>query len=91
MPIMKQIENSSQVAALGYDPSSRVMAVQFKDKHGNPAGVVYHYADVGPDEAAKVEGADSVGRAVRSVLVSGGYEFNKIDVEAGTPDGAGGE
>lgn len=80
MPIMQDVsDKSSQVAAIGYDSTSQVFAVQFKDRSGDPAGVVYHYADVPEDVAASITGADSYGKAVRQLR---GFEFNKVDVSA---------
>lgn len=82
MPVMKPVENSSQVAAMGYDESSRVLAVQFHN-----STFQYRYQGVEPDIAAKVEGADSIGRALNEHIKQGGYEFEKIDLSGSDSEG----
>lgn len=85
--MMKQVE-SSQVAAIGYDPSTQTYAVQFKTKGGTPAPHVYHYAGVDAEIAQQVDAADSTGSAVRRLIVNGGFEFTKIEVDSVGPEGS---
>jgi hypothetical protein len=48
---------SSQIAAIGHDPSSNTLAIQFK----SGKAPVYHYANVGADLFEKFRSAESVG------------------------------
>lgn len=57
---------SSNIAAMGYDPASRTLAVQFA------SGVQWRYADVPPAEYEAMQKAESIGshfaRHVRSAF-----------------------
>jgi hypothetical protein len=46
---------SSQLAAIGYDPETQTLAIEFK------SGGRYHYANFSPEDWAKLESAESVG------------------------------
>lgn len=52
--------DSSQIATHGYDPVTKTMALQFKQKNGTT--VPYHYANVSPEMYAEFEAAESKGR-----------------------------
>lgn len=56
--IALQPVKSSQVKAIGHDPATNTLAVQFK--HG--AGHIYHYPNVTADMHAKFAGAESIGK-----------------------------
>lgn len=49
---------SSQLAAVGYDPQTSTLAVEFKG-YGDKPGSVYHYADVDQDTWAALNAAPS--------------------------------
>lgn len=51
---------SSQIAAIGYDPASETLAIQFKGK-GDAPGSVYHYAYFTAEDWAALHAAESVG------------------------------
>ncbi len=51
---------SSQIAAIGHDPSTNVLAVQFHGKGGKP-GSVYHYQNVPPEKHQALVNAPSIG------------------------------
>ena len=51
-----QAFDSTNLAALGYNPAKSILAVQFK------SGAIYHYADVSLEVALGFLQADSVGR-----------------------------
>ncbi len=53
---------SSNVAAVGYDPVSRMLEVEFKN------GGVYQYADVSREDADGLVGAESVGRFLNQMI-----------------------
>lgn len=48
---------SNQVAAIGYDASSKTLAVTFT----RGTGAIYHYPDVEPETHAAFVGAESIG------------------------------
>lgn len=50
---------SSQLHAIGHDPATNTLAIQFKNKSG-PSGV-YHYANFTPEQFAEFSGAESAG------------------------------
>lgn len=47
---------SSNLAAVGYNPEKRILAIQFK------SGQIYHYADVSLETATEFYGSESRGR-----------------------------
>jgi len=71
---------SSQVAAVGYDPSGKVLAVQFKAKAG--PGSIYHYADVPPDVYQGMLAAESCGKFF-GANIRGKFEFTKQEQSDG--------
>ncbi len=61
-PISLQRVQSSQVAAVGYDPETKTLAVQFKSKATGETPVpVYHYPGVTIETHDEFIRADSVG------------------------------
>jgi hypothetical protein len=83
MAIMKTIDVGSTIAGFGYDPTTQVASVQFK-RRGEPDSTVYHYQGVEPEVGQQIEAVASAGESpgslIRSLLVQGGYEFEKIEV-----------
>lgn len=59
MEIKLNAVNSSQIMAIGHDPESNTIAVQFK--RGNQPGPVYHYSNVTPEFFADFAKAESIG------------------------------
>lgn len=55
--IALQPVESSKIKAIGYDPESKTLAVQF-----NYGAAVYHYPDVAPETHAAFVGNESVGK-----------------------------
>ena len=51
---------SSNLGALGYDPATHKLRVQFKAV-GDKVGKVFEYADVTPEKYAEMRAAPSVG------------------------------
>lgn len=49
---------SNQVAAIGYDPATKTLAVTFT----RGAGAIYHYPDVEPEAYEAFKGAESIGK-----------------------------
>jgi hypothetical protein len=53
---------SSQIDAIGHDPETGTLAIQFKAKPGTDApGSVYHYSNVDAEKFAALAGAESTG------------------------------
>ena len=63
---------SSNLAATGYDPATKVLAIRFTggDK-------VYHYQDVPPEVAAGLDSAESAGRYFAS-HIRGKFAHNVV-------------
>src|SRR4051812_34753451 len=55
--IQLQPVTSSQVKAIGYDPETKTLAVQF----ARGTGAIYHYPDVEPETHQAFIGAESIG------------------------------
>lgn len=56
---------SSQLAAIGYDPISQTLEVEFhatkKQEAADQPGSIYQYSNVQPGDAARLTEAESVG------------------------------
>lgn len=57
-PIDMQSVESSQIAAIGYDPARGILAVRFNGKGGKPGGL-YHYRNFGDTDWQALQDADS--------------------------------
>lgn len=57
-PIELHAVNSSQVGGVGYDPTTKTLAVRFS----RGAGAIYHYPDIEPDVHAAFLAAESLGK-----------------------------
>lgn len=51
---------SSQLAAIGWDPDTSTLAIRFPDRGSKPGGL-YHYADFGQEDWAALCQAESKG------------------------------
>lgn len=56
-PTLVPVARSSNIHAIGYDPASKRLAVQF----GDAGGRIYHYDGVEPHQHAELLAAPSVG------------------------------
>jgi hypothetical protein len=63
---------SSQIAAIGHDPATNTLRVQFKG-----SGSVYDYANVPADVHQAFGKAESLGKFLGS-HIKGKYEFKKL-------------
>jgi len=52
---------SSQIAAIGHDPETNTLAIQFKNWKGERTSL-YHYANVAANDFEAFKGAESLGR-----------------------------
>jgi hypothetical protein len=52
---------SSQIAAIGHDPDTSTLAIQFSSK-GDKPGSVYHYQNVDAELFREFAGAPSIGK-----------------------------
>lgn len=67
---MQQVQ-SSNVRAVGYDPASRLMRVEFSN------GSTYEYDDVSGGDFDSIVSSDSIGRSLRSVTM--GRSYKRVD------------
>lgn len=59
-------KKSSSIAATGYDPHTRTLAVQFHNTKGDK---VYHYLDVPQETVDAMNGAESLGTFIGKHVV----------------------
>jgi YD repeat-containing protein len=63
---------SSMVSEMGYDSLSRVLEVRFRN------GKLVRYTGVSQEDAAEVEGSESIGKELRSRIMTGhSFEYVK--------------
>ena len=74
--------NSSQIAAVGYDPIARRLVVRFRG-YGRRPGAVYSYSGVPAEVAAGLVGAASPGSYFHQHIRQGPYPYRRY--EAGEP------
>lgn len=73
--------DSSRICAHGYDAGRQVLALQFKDKTGNP-GAVYEYANVDPEAHQQWLEAPSKGKFFGTTLSNKEkFPFTKMATE----------
>ncbi len=63
---------SSQIKSIGYDATSKTMAVQFN------SGATYHYDDVPAETHSALMSAKSVGGHFHKHVLPRGFKFRKI-------------
>ena len=68
---MSAVENSSQIAAIGYDPAANELHVQFHN------GGIYAYENVPFDKADAFAKSDSKGRFL-SQNIKGQHSYRKV-------------
>lgn len=68
---------SSQIHSIGFDSTTKTLAVRFKAKDG--PGSLYHYAGVPAKTFSDMQQAESIGRYFGEHIKGGGFEFAKID------------
>jgi len=70
---MKRIPlSSSNLAAVGYDPQTKTLEVEFKN------GSIYQYNQVSERIYAELMNADSHGRYFNANVKNAGYAFKRI-------------
>lgn len=52
---------SSQIAAIGHDPATNALAIQFAPKKDGTPGSIYHYKNFTAEDFAKFKAAESIG------------------------------
>jgi hypothetical protein len=53
---------SSRIAAHGYSPETKTLALQFRGKGKGGLGATYHYSGVSPEFYEELKGAESLGK-----------------------------
>jgi len=69
---LNPVKTSSQVHSIGYDPTSKTMAVKFH------SGGVYHYHDVPQEKFNAMRDAESAGSHLGK-HIKGAHKFTKLD------------
>jgi hypothetical protein len=69
---------SSQIAAIGYDPESQILAVQFIETGAE--GRVYHYHGFPPEKFAELEAAESKGSFFYK-HIKNRYDFDRFEAD----------
>ncbi len=59
---------SSQIAAVGYDPETKKMRIQFASHRDGTNGSTYEYDNVEPQDHADLIGAKSIGSHFKTVI-----------------------
>jgi len=70
---MIEVSNSKAISAYHYDAVERILSVHFKN-----AKQVHHYHDVPPEEAAKFEKAESLGKH-HAAHIKGKFHHTSVD------------
>lgn len=79
---------SSQIAAIGYDPTTTTLEIEFqpnkKQREAEQPGSVYQYSNVPSGEAVSLLGAESIGAHFGKVIkpFPEQFPFKKIELEA---------
>ena len=68
----RQPVESSNLAAVGYDPETTTLEIQFKK------GPVYQYYKVPPEVYEEFMESESVGEAFSQLIKSGGYKYERV-------------
>lgn len=69
---------SSQIHAIGHDPATNTLAIQFKSKSG--AGSVYHYQNFPSELFQAFKSAKSMGSHFKSVIKDAADRFPYVKV-----------
>lgn len=69
---------SSNVARLGYEPETKTVRVEFKNKAGAVTSI-WNYTKVEEEDFELIHTAPSVGHAVRTFLVGGPYTGRRVE------------
>lgn len=74
---------SSQLHAIGHDPASDTLAIQFKAKDGSP-GSLYHYRNFSAADFAEFQAAESLGSHFKRTIKSNPekYPYQRVQVSA---------
>ena len=75
IPTHKPHVESSQIAEVGYDPTSKTLAVRFRAKTGK--GSLYHYKGVMPEHYSDLCQCESLGKHF-GARIKGKFDFEKI-------------
>jgi hypothetical protein len=77
-PALQNGKASSNVHSIGYDPTSKTLAVRFVAKDRQSPGDLYHYFDVEPHHHAEMMKDDvSVGSYLHANVIKAGKKFQK--------------
>jgi len=56
-----EVVESSKIHAIGHDPETKTLAIQFKNFKTGQAGSTYHYANFSEEKFAEFKASESIG------------------------------
>lgn len=79
----RQPVESSQIAAIGYDPTRRELDIEFHSRREGVANSVYRYRNVTQDDHAALMRSESIGRHFGQHIKPNAekYPFEKIQTK----------
>ena len=72
---------SSQITAIGHDPESNTLAIQFKNWKGEPASL-YHYSNFTAEDFAAFKNAESIGKHFGQFIKPETVKYPYVKIEA---------
>ena len=72
---------SSQITAIGHDPESNTLAIQFKNWKGEPASL-YHYSNFTAEDFAAFKAAESIGKHFGQFIKPETVKYPYVKIEA---------
>jgi len=72
--------NSSQLHAIGHDPATNTLAIQFKSKAG--PGSIYHYSNFTAEKFAEFKAAESIGKYFGAHIKNAEEEHPWVKIDA---------
>lgn len=73
---MQLTPESSQIFSIGYNPETKVLAIQFRNRATKEAGPSYHYALFPAEKFAEFQAAESKGRFF-GAEIKGKFEYER--------------
>jgi hypothetical protein len=72
---------SSQIAAIGHDPETNTLAIQFSPKKDGTPGSIYHYSNFSAEDFAAFKGAESIGSHFGKVIKPDPERYPYVKIE----------
>lgn len=75
--------DSSQIHAIGHDPETNTLAIQFKDWKTKSGGSIYHYQNFSSEKFQEFKQAESIGIFFKENIKNETVEHPYIKIEKG--------